>query len=83
MPAQPSVNEVQVTAAARLHLGFLDMNGGLGRRFGELGLSISGPRTKLTLRRAEHPSVEGVETERAERLLRKVQAALSPLGPIA
>ena len=33
-------DSVTVEAAARLHLGFLDMNGGLGRRFGGLGLAI-------------------------------------------
>jgi beta-RFAP synthase len=78
MPAESSVNEVRVTAAARLHLGFLDMNGGLGRKFGGLGLSISGPRTRLTLTRADENTVEGVECERAARLLQKAQAALAP-----
>src|SRR6185437_6994640 len=29
---------VQVTAAARLHLGFLDLAGDVGRRFGSIGL---------------------------------------------
>ena len=28
---------VRVRAPARLHLGFLDMNGALGRRFGSIG----------------------------------------------
>jgi len=78
MSAQSSVNEVRVTAAARLHLGFLDMNGGLGRNFGGLGLSVGGPRTRLTLRRADETLVEGAESERARRLLRKAQAALAP-----
>lgn len=78
MSAQSSVNEVRVTAAARLHLGFLDMNGGLGRNFGGLGLSIGGPRTRLTLKRAGETLVEGVESERARRLLRKAQTALTP-----
>lgn len=78
MPAESSVNEVRVTAAARLHLGFLDMNGGLGRKFGGLGLSISGPRTRLTLTRNDENTVEGVEGERAARLLQKAQAALAP-----
>ncbi len=32
--------KVSVEATARLHLGFLDMNGGLGRKFGGLGLSL-------------------------------------------
>ena len=58
-------DSVMVTAAARLHLGFLDMNGGLGRRFGSLGLAIDRPSTRLTLRRASVPSAEGMEVERA------------------
>jgi len=32
---------VAVTVSARLHLGFLDLNGEFGRQFGSLGLSIS------------------------------------------
>src|SRR3984957_15318891 len=43
---------VAVTVSARLPLGFLDLNGEFGRRFGSLGLSISEPRGHLTLRRA-------------------------------
>ena len=58
-------DSVTVTAAARLHLGFLDMNGGLGRRFGGLGLAIGRPATRLTLRRAPTLAVEGLEAERA------------------
>jgi beta-ribofuranosylaminobenzene 5'-phosphate synthase len=52
-------DSVTVTAAARLHLGFLDMNGGLGRRFGSLGLAIDHPATRLTLRRTSAPSAGG------------------------
>ena len=44
-------DNVTVTASARLHLGFLDMNGGLGRRFGSLGLAIDRPVTCLRLQR--------------------------------
>lgn len=77
MPAQVSAR-VTVAAAARLHLGFLDLNGSLGRRFGGLGLSISGPRTRLTLRPATRTSVEGPESERAGALLEKAAAALAP-----
>ena len=62
-------DSVTVTAAARLHLGFLDMNGGLGRRFGGLGLAIDRPATRLTLRRAPTLAVEGLEAERAARHL--------------
>ncbi|MFY9629522.1 MAG: beta-ribofuranosylaminobenzene 5'-phosphate synthase family protein [Methylocystis sp.] len=80
MPAQSNVTEVRVTASARLHLGFLDMHGGLGRKFGGLGLAISGFSTRLTLSRAETNRVEGAEAERALRLLQQAQAALAPDG---
>ncbi len=62
-------DSVTVAAVARLHLGFLDMNGGLGRRFGGLGLAIDRPATRLTIRRAPALAVEGLETERAARHL--------------
>jgi beta-ribofuranosylaminobenzene 5'-phosphate synthase len=62
-------DSVAVTAPARLHLGFLDMNGGLGRRFGSLGLAVDRPRTRLSLRRAARPAAEGKEVERAMRHL--------------
>jgi beta-ribofuranosylaminobenzene 5'-phosphate synthase len=78
MPVPSSVNEVRVTAAARLHLGFLDMDGGLGRKFGGLGLAISGWRTRLLLTRAENNIVEGAEQERAMRLLQRAQQSLAP-----
>ena len=38
-----------ITAPARLHLGFVDLNGSLGRRFGSLGVAITGIETSLTV----------------------------------
>jgi beta-RFAP synthase len=58
-------DSVTATAPARLHLGFLDMNGGLGRRFGSIGLSIDHPVTRLTIVRAAAPFIEGPEALRA------------------
>jgi len=69
---------VSVAAAARLHLGFLDMNGALGRKFGGLGLSIDAPATHLTLRPAETTEASGPDAERAYALLEKAVAALAP-----
>ena len=40
-PGQPAA-AVSVLAPARLHLGFLDPSGTLGRRFGSLGMMIDG-----------------------------------------
>ncbi|MGH6945016.1 MAG: beta-ribofuranosylaminobenzene 5'-phosphate synthase family protein, partial [Geminicoccaceae bacterium] len=38
---------VTVCAPARLHLGFLDLHGGLGRRFGSIGLTLEDIATRL------------------------------------
>jgi len=43
-----TVRQVSAHAPARLHLGFLDPGGSLGRRFGSLGLVIGGG-LRLTL----------------------------------
>ena len=39
----PLPSQVIVTAPARLHLGFVDLNPPTGRRFGSLGLALSAP----------------------------------------
>jgi beta-RFAP synthase len=59
---------VRVVAPARLHLGFIDLHGGLGRKFGSLGVTLEEPRTALTVRRAERLEVSGPSAERARRV---------------
>jgi beta-RFAP synthase len=56
-----------VAVPARLHLGFLDLNGGLGRRFGGIGLAISDLMTTVTVRRALRSEAAGSDAERARR----------------
>jgi beta-ribofuranosylaminobenzene 5'-phosphate synthase len=58
-----------VRCSARLHLGFFDLNGGLGRWFGSLGLSLDRPVTRLVARRAAATRVRGPEHERVMRYL--------------
>lgn len=43
------VKSVVVEAPARLHLGFIDLSGSLSRKFGSLGVAISGISTCLTV----------------------------------
>jgi len=57
---------VSVRAPARLHLGFLDMCGDLGRKFGSLGLSITNVETSITASYADDIDIKGVFLERAE-----------------
>lgn len=64
-------DRVDVTVPARLHLGLLDLDGGLGRRFGSLGLTLDGPCTRLSATAASGLHAEGPDAERAERYLAK------------
>jgi beta-ribofuranosylaminobenzene 5'-phosphate synthase len=67
---------VQVTTAARLHLGFLDLNGDLGRWFGSIGLAIDGFETSVQLREASSFEAAGEERERAARLALRIAETL-------
>ncbi|GJE39910.1 beta-ribofuranosylaminobenzene 5'-phosphate synthase family protein [Methylobacterium persicinum] len=64
---ESSTDSVRIEAPARLHFGFLDLHGGLGRRFGSVGLAIDSPALLLTARPAPTLHVEGPEAERVRR----------------
>lgn len=59
----------RVAAPARLHLGFLDLHGGLGRRFGSLGVSLAEPMTELRLSPATALDVSGCARAKAAQLV--------------
>jgi beta-RFAP synthase len=65
---------VRVSVPARLHVGFLDLHGGLGRRFGSLGISLDAPETRVRLRRADVLAVEGPDASRAQAYLETLVA---------
>lgn len=75
-----AIDAVSVAVRARLHLGFLDLNGGLGRRFGSLGMALDRPETRLRLSRAAITRVRGPESERAARHLAAMTDALRLAG---
>ena len=58
---------VCVRAPARLHMGFVDLHGGLGRRFGSLGLALERPFTEVSLSTAGRVSAAGPDAARATR----------------
>jgi beta-ribofuranosylaminobenzene 5'-phosphate synthase len=62
------LTSVRVRAPARLHLGFLDMNGALGRRFGSIGLAVDRPATRLTVTKSNTNSASGAESARSLKL---------------
>lgn len=61
-------------APARLHLGFMDLHGGLGRSFGSLGLTVSTLATVVAAEAAATLAVEGPEAARALRVAERLAA---------
>lgn len=79
--------EVRVYANARLHLGFLDLNGGLGRQFGSLGVALQDVYTHLNLTNLDRTPgltgtprvrVTGGESERIENYAIAVLDSIAP-----
>lgn len=60
-------HHVSVRAPARLHMGFVDLHGGEGRRYGSLGLALERPFTRLRLRPHAGVVAEGPDAARAAR----------------
>jgi beta-ribofuranosylaminobenzene 5'-phosphate synthase len=77
---QQNVASVTVSCTARLHLGFFDLEGGLGRRFGSIGQSLDQPATRLVARRSGTSRVSGPEHERVARYLAQMCAHLGVVG---
>ena len=69
-------SSVTVTVPARLHFGFLDLNGGLGRRFGSIGLAVSDLRTRIVVSPAAEVAVTGPEAERARLYVERLRELL-------
>lgn len=69
---------VRVVAPARLHLGFLDLNGSLGRRFGSIGLAIDRPATDLVLARSRTLNASGPDHQRGMKALRSYAETFAP-----
>jgi beta-ribofuranosylaminobenzene 5'-phosphate synthase len=67
---------VQVTTAARLHLGFLDLAGDLGRRFGSIGLALDTFETRVELCEAPRFEVLGEERDRGTHIARRIADSL-------
>lgn len=74
-------SEIRIAANARLHMGFLDLNGGLGRQFGSLGVALDGIDTRLTLRLTEDSgqSIDVIGSD-ADRIESYAKATLESFG---
>ncbi len=73
---------VSVIAPARLHLGFLDMHGGLGRQFGSLGLCLSDIYTQLTAKKSDDIVIHGPSSQRGTEYVSRIFNALKIAGGV-
>ncbi|HEY8355280.1 MAG TPA: beta-ribofuranosylaminobenzene 5'-phosphate synthase family protein [Methylophilaceae bacterium] len=71
-----SQEAVEVSTTARLHMGFFDLHGGLGRRFGSIGVSLDRPGTALAAWRSDGFTAEGPGAQRAVKVAKKIAQAL-------
>lgn len=74
--------KVEVMAPARLHLGFLDMHGGLGRQFGSLGLCLSEIYTQLTAKKSDDIVIHGPSSQRGTEYVSRIFNALKITGGV-
>lgn len=65
IPKQPHI--LHVHAPARLHMGFIDVSGVLGRRFGSIGVALNELGVTLYLSHSEQLTVTGIQCQRAQR----------------
>jgi beta-ribofuranosylaminobenzene 5'-phosphate synthase len=73
--------QVSVHTSARLHMGFFDLNGLEGRRFGSIGLAIQSPQTSMLLEADTQIKIEGTTSPRVEEIARLIlQAQGIPTG---
>jgi beta-RFAP synthase len=77
-----SPTHLTVEAPARLHMGFMDLNGSLGRRFGSLGLALEEIGVRLRAEKADDIRCEGPQSTRAENYLRLLQQQIQLPGGV-
>ncbi|MDD2758822.1 MAG: GHMP kinase [Methylomonas sp.] len=79
---KPHYEKVTVIAPARLHMGFIDLSGALGRHFGSIGLGLNDINTQLTLRASDTLSAKGPGAERALKSARHLCSVLQLSEPV-
>lgn len=69
------MRRVTVITPSRIHLALIDLNGGLGRVDGGIGLSLSNPGFRVTVQRADETEITGLDesAHRAERVVKLLQ----------
>jgi len=73
----PRHEKVTVIAPARLHMGFIDLSGALGRHFGSIGVGLNDINTQITIKAASELTIDGACAERALKAVKRLAQLLS------
>ncbi|MES2579375.1 MAG: beta-ribofuranosylaminobenzene 5'-phosphate synthase family protein [Pseudomonadota bacterium] len=70
------LQKVTVSTTARLHMGFIDLNGSKGRMFGSLGLALNAPATRLTITKGKKTSIAENGCDYVAKIVEKIKKQL-------
>lgn len=62
---------IRIEARARLHLGMIDLHGGLGRKFGSIGVVLQHPKVLVEASPSSELIIDGQDQKRAEAFARR------------
>jgi beta-ribofuranosylaminobenzene 5'-phosphate synthase len=80
LPTPAEEQSIRVEAPSRLHLGLIDMHGGLGRVDGGIGITLMNPCTGIEVKRGEDLTVTGGTPEVHRRVLDAARKVLNAAG---
>jgi len=83
--ANTLMTKVLIKSTARLHMGFFDLHGGLGRKFGSIGLSLATPSIELSARFSDKLHVTGAASaiDKISTIARQLIAKLNINGSVS
>jgi beta-ribofuranosylaminobenzene 5'-phosphate synthase len=72
-PISNALNQqVRVTTTARLHMGFFDLTGSVGRRFGGIGLAIDAPCTQVQVKESKDLIIDAKNCKNVTNIVEKL-----------
>ena len=74
LPLTLPPQKVTVTTTARLHMGFVDLNGSQGRLFGSLGVSLSAPQTQVIVEKSNTSNIDAEIPESVTKVINSIKA---------
>ena len=66
------VEKVTITTTARLHMGFIDLNGSKNRLFGSLGVALNAPAIQLVMSKNKKTSIVGKICNNVSKIVEKI-----------